>query len=739
MSPHAVHEADCLRDCTEAQQEAIRHVEGPLLILAGAGSGKTRVVTRRLAYLVAKGVDPSSILAITFTNKAANEMRERVASMGVPAGAWVSTFHSTCARLLRIYGERLGFQPNFVIYDAGDAQTVVKQAIEELKLDLKEFKPAKAAAAISLAKNQMKTPEDIMFEGYEGQNIGRIYERYAALLKQRNAMDFDDLLICVVDLLTHHEDVRERLQSRFRFVMVDEYQDTNRPQYLMAKLLCDKHRNLSATGDPDQSIYAWRGADVRNILDFERDYPDAHVVRLEQNYRSTKAILRAASSLIRQNVARKDKELWTENPEGAPVLVIECDDEVDEGNQVASAVREIADAGRGTYGDCAVFYRTNAQSRSIETALASAGIPYVVVQGVAFYQRKEIKDLLSLLRLLANPRDLVALERVATFASKGLGATSLARFRRHAEQNGLTAVESLEQAEVAGVKGAAARSAAGLALVLRELRTKLELGPKAALEAAILRTRYLDEVRAQENAKEREENVQELINSAARFEVEAPDGGVAGFLEQAALVSDADGLVDASGQVKLMTFHCAKGLEFDYVCMVGMEEGLAPMLRSDGEDNLEEERRLCFVGMTRARKELRIYYAAQRTRYGKTEYSEPSRFLEELSEEGVERSRGEAAFRKASVRPPMARDAGLRPRLFQRPAPLPFAPRPKRRESAAPSDPFSAGDWVLHAKFGRGRVASLSGYGAERRALVVFTSGESKTLVLKFANLTKIE
>jgi len=708
----------CLSHCTEAQKEAIQHVEGPLLVLAGAGSGKTRVITRRIAYLIAKGVDPKSILAITFTNKAAGEMRERVEQLGGTRGVWVATFHATCARILRMYADRLGYSADFSIYDTTDSLSVVKRAMKDLGMSMTEMPPGRMAQRISAAKNAFRSPSELESSGFSDGLVAPVYQRYEELLKRQNALDFDNLLLKTVELLAEQEEIRERLRERFRFLLVDEYQDTNRPRYLIAKTLAAKHRNFCATGDPDQSIYAWRGADINNILDFEKDYPDARVVRLEQNYRSTKRILKAASGLISRNLRRKEKALWTENVEGSQVRLRVCEDESDEARYIAEAVRDRIKAGDLDPSQVAVFYRTNAQSRAIETGFRTLAVPYTVVQGLEFYQRKEVKDLLAYLRLQANPSDAAALERIANVPPRKLGAASLNRFRVLSQETGAPLSEVLTHAEEAGVRGVGAKGAAALARLLGELIPFVDQGPAEALRQVVQRTRYREYLEGFDSAEDRIANVEELVTAATLYEVEEPEGGIIGFLERSALVSDVDDLDTDAKRVSLMTLHCAKGLEFDVVFIVGLEEGLIPLSREEVVENLEEERRLFFVGMTRARKELHLSYCSERTRFGRTGFCKPSRFIEEIPAEAIERA-GKAA---ASMEPT-------------------FATAPKKRRKRASSlledAPFRTGDLVEHPTFGTGKVLGLSGFGEMRSAMVHFRSVGVKQLVLKYAGLEK--
>lgn len=742
--------AACLADCTQAQREAIAHVEGPLLVLAGPGSGKTRVITRRIAHLVAQGVSPDEIVAITFTNKAAGEMRERVAALGVPVSAWISTFHSFCARLLRMHGRHVGLEPGFSIYDTADSLSAVKRAMEEVGIAKGEMQPGAVARAISTAKNRAGAASAVAFEGLlQGrEQITAIYERYQAILRAANAADFDDLLIRTVQLLRDTEATRDRLCRRFRFVLVDEYQDTNRSQYVIAKCLAG-HGNLCVTGDPDQSIYGWRGADIRNILAFEKDFPQAKIVRLEQNYRSTKRILRAADRVIANNEARKAKGLWTENPEGDPVRLIQCEDDRLEGEAVAREITRLLKNGCGPR-DIAVFYRLNAQSRTLESALRAEGIAYQIIAGTEFYQRREIKDLFAYLRLIDNPADDVSVERVANVPLRKLGETSLAHLKRAGAARGWPLAEALAHAEELGARGPALQGAKSFCALLAELRA-LPRKPVAAIVERLLKaTKYEEYLTSSgDNAEDRIENVRELVSDAAEFDRAEPDGGLQGYIERAALISDVDALDDKKAGVTLMTLHAAKGLEFPAVIIVGLEDGLLPLMREgDGDHDLEEERRLFFVGLTRAKKRVLLTCADVRMRYGKTEYTKPSRFIKELAGEIV---------REGALPSPARFDAGRGG--FNRPQPaakLWGAPEPRRvrrseseevvydgdhspsMDDVIPSAPFRAGDRVEHPEYGRGQVLGVSGYGPNLQAKVQFARVGVKSLILQYARLKKV-
>jgi DNA helicase-2/ATP-dependent DNA helicase PcrA len=739
-----------LSGCTGPQREAIQHLAGPLLVLAGPGSGKTRVITRRVAYLAASGCRPDDILAITFTNKAAGEMRERIEALGVPPGVWVSTFHSFCARMLRIYADHVGLGRSFTIYDSADSVAAVKRAMAELQLDSTLFTPAYAARVISAAKNRLWGAEKLQESGApkEAFALGQVFERYERLLRSANAVDFDDLLILMVRLLREVPETRERLSRRFLHVLVDEYQDTNHAQYLIAKHMAGAG-NLCVTGDPDQSIYGWRGADVNNILEFEQDYPDARVVRLEQNYRSTRRILRAADCLIAHNVQRKAKSLWTENPEGEPVRLLRFGDEQEEADAVAADLAALFREGRAVPRDAAIFYRLNSQSRVLESALRGEAISYAIVAGTEFYQRREIKDLLSYLRLMENPADDVGVERVANIPPRGIGATSLERLKEWGAARGLTLFEALANPAEAGVRGHALQGIADFRRLIEELRALPRRPVAGLLNRLLAATRYEQYLAsAGDNAEERIENVRELVSAAAEYDQAEPEGGLEGFLEQAALISDVDLWDEKLGGVTLMTLHAAKGLEFPAVYIVGLEDGLLPLLRDDGEHDLEEERRLFFVGLTRAQRRLTLSHAASRARRGKREFTQPSRFIEELPEEVSSAEQSEHRARRPSL-------SALRAPRSAFPAPhSPVEPRRVRRSEheeivydgdfssdAAlldPRAPFRPGDSVRHPRYGVGRVVDIGGYGEALRATVQFQTVGIKRLVLKFAGLRKL-
>jgi len=637
---------DLLLELTPAQREAVSHTDGPLLVLAGAGSGKTRVITRRAAYLAHTVARPSEVLAITFTNKAAGEMRERIAALGVGSRMWVCTFHSLCARLLREFGDLAGIQPNFSIFDQSDARGVVADAIKACELHADNWRPAAVLAAISDIKTQLLTPAEFAERAYNFQDKthARIYEAYQALLRRQNAVDFDDLLMLVARLLDENAEVRGELSRRFRYLLIDEYQDTNHAQYIIAARLAEAHRNICATGDPDQSIYGWRGADIQNILDFEADYPDAKVVRLEQNFRSTGAILSAASKLIAHNEQRKKKELWTEGETGEAVRVWACDDERHEAQTIVEDVRAYCEEG-GTPGDVAIFYRVNALSRALEDAFRRGNLAYQIARGVAFYARKEIKDVISYLRVIVNPADETALLRAINMPPRGIGKVTLDRLQSLAGRGGFPLYEAILRAgQDEGFK-AAKKKLETFGKLLAELRA-LPRAPVQTLVSEVLRRSGIEEAMREEVSdpdSERLENVEELVSAARQFDMENPGGTLEEWLNQISLMSDVDKMEGMGGAVTFMTLHAAKGLEFPVVYLVGVEDGLLPHRRAayESEEDIEEERRLAFVGITRAMRRLTLSHARYRTIRGVSERAVASRFLKELPDEEIQSTKFE--------------------------------------------------------------------------------------------------
>ncbi|MDQ3859388.1 MAG: UvrD-helicase domain-containing protein [Actinomycetota bacterium] len=635
-----------LADLNPAQREAVLATEGPVLVVAGAGSGKTRVLTHRIVHLMkAAGAKPHEILAITFTNKAAGEMKRRVEELAgeIARTMWVMTFHAACGRILRREAPRLGYRSNFTIYDQGDQVRLVKNCLEELERDPKRFAPRGIHAQISMAKNRLVGPDDYRSRvaSFYDQTVADVYDLYQRRLFASNALDFDDLLMLTVTVLERFPEAAERWQKGFRYVLVDEYQDTNHSQYRLLQLLAWKHRNVFAVGDPDQSIYAFRGADIRNVLEFERDFGGAQVIPLEQNYRSTNRILRAANAVIAHNRERKPKNLWSELGEGEPVRVVEVEDEHAEARFVAAELAQLLDEGHAG-AELAVFYRTNAQSRVIEDVLVRQEIAYQVIGGPRFYERAEVKDALAYLQVLDNAADAVSLARIANRPRRGIGDTTLARLAAFADAQEITLRESLERADEAGVGTASLRNVGKLRALLGSLtEAAATLSVPELVERVLGESGYLEALEAERTieAQGRVENLGELVGVAREYQESAAEPTLSEFLQQISLFSDQDELTDEGGKVTLMTLHNAKGLEFRAVFLVGMEEGVFPHARSLEEQGLEEERRLCYVGLTRARDRLTLTHAAARSLWGSRSYNLPSRFLDELPQEEILRDR----------------------------------------------------------------------------------------------------
>jgi DNA helicase-2/ATP-dependent DNA helicase PcrA len=727
---------DLLDDLTWAQQEAVTHFEGPLLILAGAGSGKTRVITRRVAWLLQQGVRPTNILAITFTNKAAGEMKARVDALVPGNRVWISTFHSLGARLLRQYGERIGLNRNFTIYDQDDRNKVVKQALEAAGLDNVKFTPERIGAAISKAKNQLLTPEKYAATGSDffTNTAAKVYAIYQKKLRDANGLDFDDLLYIPALALKMDEELRAELDARFKFVLIDEYQDTNSAQYEIAKRLSVDNRNLCVVGDPDQSIYKWRGSDIKNILDFERDFPDARVITLDKNYRSTPAILRAADAVIANNRQRKKKILRTDNAEGEPVRVLTFDTGLDEANLVAQRIKDAIEAGRYKYGDFAVFVRMNALTRTLESAFVQRGVPFQIVKGLAFFERKENKDVLAYLRLIVNPADNISFLRAVNEPARGIGKVSLDHLQAYAELNQVSLLESAGQvAKIPAIKGKARDGLRQFHLLMGELQGMVESPPEDVIRAVLDRSGYRDMLKAgaDDDDIDRLANVEELITSAKQFTAEDGSRTIRDFLEQITLASDVDSWDEKQDRVSVMTLHAAKGLEFPVVYVIALEQGILPGERSlQKEDDVEEERRVAFVGMTRAMRELYLCHARLRDFRGQTLYAIPSMFLEELPEEVVQVDAGAHGGRSPAKElwrggPPAARSAwaDVTPRMPLPPA-VPHAVT-KNPDAAG----YERGQIVQHEQYGIGTITDVSGYGALRKVKIRFAVAGEKTFI----------
>jgi DNA helicase-2/ATP-dependent DNA helicase PcrA len=705
-----------LADLNPAQREAVLATEGPLLVIAGAGSGKTRVLTHRVAHLIAAcGVEPQEILAITFTNKAAGEMRTRLEDLLGPVASkiWILTFHAACGRILRREAARLGYRSNFTIYDQADQIRLTKACLEELERDPKRFVPRGIHAQISNAKNNLISPGEYQSRvaSFYDQTVADTYELYQRRLFASNAVDFDDLLMLTVDVLERFPEALQRWQKAFRYVLVDEYQDTNHAQYRLLQLLAAEHRNVCAVGDPDQSIYAFRGADIRNILEFERDFPDTRVIALEQNYRSTNTILRGANAVIAHNRERKEKNLFSDLGEGLPVRALEVEDEHAEARFIAAEVASLIDEGFSG-SEIAVFYRTNAQSRVIEDVLVRQEIPYQVIGGPRFYERAEVKDVIAYLQVIDNPYDAVSLQRIANRPRRGIGDASLARLQTYADAHGRSLWEATEFAEEAGIAAAPLRAVQGFRTLIQSLMAgALELEVAELVQRVLDQTGYITALEAERTieAQGRIENLQELVGVAQEYQAATAEPSLSHFLQEISLFSDQDAMTDQESRVTLMTLHNAKGLEFRAVFMVGMEEGIFPHSRSLEEQQLEEERRLCYVGMTRAQERLTLTHASGRSLYGSRNYNLPSRFLDELPQD-AERER---------LRPASWASYGART----------IAPR-----SDVPD--LATGDAVRHGTLGEGIVTRIEPGGV---VTVRFADdGAERRLVLEYAPLEKI-
>ena len=743
---------DLLESLNPVQREAVQHTEGPLLILSGAGSGKTRVITHRIAYLIRHhGVSPYNILAVTFTNKAAEEMSRRtwglidenrpapevvpkpavpwLADLHSTLGArgrhrfagwvpWVATFHSSCARILRKEIQHLGYERSFTIYDTADQQTLIKELIKTLQLRLNN--PGPVIGEISKAKSDFVSPEEYAKRaiGFFEQSVAQIYPMYQDFLRQNNALDFDDLINLTVELFNTNPNVLELYQKQFQYILVDEYQDTNRGQYLLVNALAQKHQNICVVGDDDQSIYSWRGADINNILDFEEDYPDTTVLRLVQNYRSTKNILEAAYHVILNNQKRKEKQIWTDNKKGSAITLHEATEDIREADYVLRQIREWRGRGR-KYGDCVIFYRINAQSRTFEDALRGANVPYQIVGGIRFYERMEVKDIMAYMRVIVNPADTVSIKRIINVPRRGIGVATVQKIEDFAYDEGIPLFEAIQRVgEVSTLNNGAKNRVREFAELIASFNPNDP--PARTAEDLLDRSDYLRTLRSEGTieAQSREENLGELIAAVAEYEESELEPTLAGFLEKITLVSDIDNMQDKSDMVTMMTLHSAKGLEFPIVFMVGIEEGLLPHQRSyDSEAELEEERRLCYVGLTRAQEHVYLTYARSRRLYRDIDYRLPSRFIEEIP-----------------------------PELVNQASPY-ESPRRPVVSSYDPDEPdfeeevsfnYDVGDVVYHAKFGRGKVTAIDGYGFDMRITVRFERGSEKVLAAAHARLQRV-
>ena len=731
------------------QREAVFHTEGPLLILAGAGSGKTRVLTHRIAYLIEeKGINPWNILAITFTNKAAGEMRERVDDI-VGFGSesiWVSTFHSTCVRILRRHIDRLGYDNNFTIYDSDDQKTLMKDVCKLLQIDTKTYRERTILSAISSAKDEMVTPEEYELNAYgdfSKKKIAEAYKEYERQLKANNALDFDDLLVKTVQLFQTQPEILEYYQDRFRYIMVDEYQDTNTVQFKLISLLAAKYKNLCVVGDDDQSIYKFRGANIQNILSFEKEFEHTKVIKLEQNYRSTSTILDAANAVIKNNVGRKAKSLWTENGEGEKIQFRQFDTAYDEAEYIVGDIRERVDNGKAAYCDHAVLYRTNAQSRLFEEKMITANIPYKIVGGVNFYARKEIKDLLAYLKTIDNGKDDLAVRRIINVPKRGIGLTTVNRITEAAQQRGISFYEALCSADLVPGLGRSISKLESFAAMIEYFRKEAEhLSITELMEEILTETGYVEELKAEgeEEAEARLQNIDEFLNKIAAYEESCEEElpTLSGFLEEVALVADIDSLDEESDYVVLMTLHSAKGLEFPYVYLAGMEDGIFPSymtITADDPTEIEEERRLCYVGITRAKKELAMTCARRRMIRGETQYNKMSRFLKEVPPQLlstgkiVEKEELELPKQNAYVQAKQSFQA--KPFIISKPVQQ-FGVKSGEGLS------YGVGDRVRHMKFGEGTVTAITEGGRDYEVSVDFDSAGTKKMFASFAKLQKV-
>ena len=740
------------------QKEAVFHTEGPLLILAGAGSGKTRVLTHRIAYLIEeKGVNPWNILAITFTNKAAEEMRQRVDSLvGIGAESiWVSTFHSMCVRILRRYIDRLGYDNRFTIYDTDDQKTLMKEVCRKTDIDTKRFKERMLLSVISSAKNEMILPEEFELNAggdFVQLKIAKVYKEYEAQMRANNALDFDDLLVKTVQLLETQPDVRENYQERFRYIMVDEYQDTNTVQFRLVSLLAGKYRNLCVVGDDDQSIYKFRGANIRNILDFEKEFSDAKVIKLEQNYRSVGNVLEVANSVIRNNKGRKEKTLWTDNEKGEKIRLRQFDTAYDEAQFIAEDIKDETEQG-ANYSDHAVLYRTNAQSRLLEEKFVAMNIPYKIVGGINFYSRREIKDVLSYLKTIDNGKDDLAVRRIINVPKRGIGLTTINRIQESAAARGIGFYDALSAPDlIPGIRRSASKLDSFAALIEYFKGRSEESGVTDLLTEVIEKTGYTESLEADdpEELEARVQNIDELVSKAAVYEESCSDRGerstLSGFLEEVALVADIDSVAEDRDYVILMTLHSAKGLEFPHVYLAGMEDGLFPSYMSisgDDPEELEEERRLCYVGVTRAEEKLTLTCARMRLVRGERQYNSMSRFIKEMPSALIDTGKREGGFSQnvslGEKRTYSSEVSGYKRSAYaQKPA---FAAIQKGSGLMAKKSEglsYGVGDRVRHVKFGDGTVTEIKEGGRDYEVTVQFDTAGVRKMFALFAKLIKI-
>lgn len=739
--------AELLNGMNPRQKEAVLHTDGPLLLMAGAGSGKTRVLTHRIAYLIEeKEVNPWNILAITFTNKAAKEMKERVNAILASGGedVWVSTFHSMCVRILRRDVDFIGYNRNFTIIDSSEQLTLMKRILKELNIDPKKYDPRSILGTISQAKNSLQTPQDFakMQGSYYEEIVAKCYAAYQKELQYNQCMDFDDLIMNTIRLFEEHPDSLTYYQNKFHYIHVDEYQDTNHAQYTLVNLLAGRFRNLCVVGDADQSIYGWRGADMQNILDFEKDYPDAAVILLEQNYRSTKNILSAANQVIENNSNRKPKNLWTENKEGNKITYYRADNERDETRFIVDRMQEEIRSNHRNYGDFAILYRTNAQSRVMEETLLKANIPYKMVGGHKFYDRKEIKDILAYLNVLANPQDSISFERIVNSPKRGIGPGSIEKLRSFASLHEWPLLEAAQNVELANIGGKAGQQLGSFGEMVQEVTQMIPYLTVTELTKEVLdRSGYLEDLKIQNTleAQARIENLEEFLTVTQEFDkqfeqqngedADAPEEKLTVFLNDLALVSDIDNLEEDASQVTLMTLHAAKGLEFPVVFLIGLEEGVFPLSRALMEESeLEEERRLAYVGITRAEEALYLTNAFSRTLYGRTQYNRPSRFVEEIDQELLEIEGMRPTPKKTPV---FAKKTAY---SYKQPE---TAVVSSKSATGGEKNSWKPGDKVKHKKWGLGTVVRVSGTSKDLELDVAFPSQGVKRLLAAFAPIEK--
>ncbi|HBK5155650.1 TPA: DNA helicase PcrA [Enterococcus faecium] len=739
--------AELLNGMNPRQKEAVLHTDGPLLLMAGAGSGKTRVLTHRIAYLIEeKEVNPWNILAITFTNKAAKEMKERVNAILASGGedVWVSTFHSMCVRILRRDVDFIGYNRNFTIIDSSEQLTLMKRILKELNIDPKKYDPRSILGTISQAKNSLQTPQDFakMQGSYYEEIAAKCYAAYQKELQYNQCMDFDDLIMNTIRLFEEHPDSLTYYQNKFHYIHVDEYQDTNHAQYTLVNLLAGRFRNLCVVGDADQSIYGWRGADMQNILDFEKDYPDAAVILLEQNYRSTKNILSAANQVIENNSNRKPKNLWTENKEGNKITYYRADNERDETRFIVDRMQEEIRSNHRNYGDFAILYRTNAQSRVMEETLLKANIPYKMVGGHKFYDRKEIKDILAYLNVLVNPQDSISFERIVNSPKRGIGPGSIEKLRSFASLHEWPLLEAAQNVDLANIGGKAGQQLGAFGEMIQEVTQMIPYLTVTELTKEVLdRSGYLEDLKIQNTleAQARIENLEEFLTVTQEFDkqfeqqneedADAPEEKLTVFLNDLALVSDIDNLEEDASQVTLMTLHAAKGLEFPVVFLIGLEEGVFPLSRALMEESeLEEERRLAYVGITRAEEALYLTNAFSRTLYGRTQYNRPSRFVEEIDQELLEIEGMRPTPKKTPVFSKKTAYSYKQPET---------AVVPSKSATGGENNSWKPGDKVKHKKWGLGTVVRVSGTSKDLELDVAFPSQGVKRLLAAFAPIEK--